>query len=473
MDGFSLEVLRRLPLAQSVLSIFAYVLSEPFLDTLFESHRQRCYEGVLTFAMLCHLVRDALLVHEGYGLPSFQRAAANGELPVLAGSVYPKLARMEVGVSKALLRESSMKMIGLFDHPDSPLPKSLHGHQVIAFDGHSIKGVRRQLKALRPLRGKLLGGKLLVGQDVGAGIALAMNADEDADRNDAPLVPDVVKQIRGMFPQSVKLWMGDRQFCDLNLFELLTENGEHFLIRMNRTLGFVPDPSRPAQNGVDANGRSNVQEWGWVGGAKHKKRRYVRKITLLRPELKNDDVILLTDLLDETLYPAPDLLETYLLRWGIEQMFQKVTEVFSLKQLIGCTPKANIFQGAFCFVIYNAIQVVRSYVARAGNVKTEDVSTGKLFDDVKEELIAQSKLGSPDAVVEAMQDVKTQPQMKRMLKDLLGDQWEDRWHKTPCNPRYTRGRTERVKCGRSSVFKVLQEHRAKRPARSRGARQRR
>ncbi|HZK80928.1 MAG TPA: hypothetical protein VFC46_07670 [Humisphaera sp.] len=205
MDGFAMEVLRRLPLAQSVLSIFAYVLSEPFLDLIFAKHRKRCYEGILTFSRLVYLVRDALLIHEGHGLPSFQRAAESGELPVHERSVYPKLARVEVDVSKAFLRESSMKMFGLFDHPDSPVPKSVQGLEVIAFDGHSLKCVRRQLKALRPLRGKLLGGKLLVAQHVRTGIALAMDACEDADRNDAPLVPDVVKQVRGMFPQWSKL----------------------------------------------------------------------------------------------------------------------------------------------------------------------------------------------------------------------------------------------------------------------------
>ena len=472
MDGFALEVLRRLPLAQSVLSIFAYVLSEPFLDGLFEKHRGRCYEGVLSFSMLVHLVRDALLIHEGLGRPSFQRAAAAGELPVHERSVYPKLARVEVEVSKALLRESALKMIGLHEGHDSPVPLSLQGFEVIAFDGKSIKCVRRQLKELRPLRGRLVGGKLLVAQQVGTGLALAMDACEDADRNDVPLVPDLVRQVRGMFPpQCPKLWMGDRQFCDLNLFGLLTEGGEHFLIRMNRTLGFTADPSRPAQKGVDARGRSYVQEWGWVGGVKDKRRRRVRKITLFRTDTKDDDVILLTDLPDETLYPAEDLLDAYLLRWGIEQMFQKVSEVFSLRQLIGCTPRANIFQGAFCFVVYNAIQVMRSHVAKAGKVATEEVSTAKLFDDVREELIAQSKLGSPRTMVDAMHEVKTQPQMKRLLSDLLGDQWEARWKKTPGNPRKTRGRTKHVKCGRSSVFKVLQEHRAKRKSNRVGRRQ--
>jgi hypothetical protein len=464
MDGFEMEVLRRLPLGQSCLSIFAYVMNEPFLDKLFEEHRGRCYEDVLTFPALVDLIRDALLIHEGYGLPSFQRAADAGELPVHPRSVYPKLSRIPLELSTAMLRESSLKISGLVDHPDAPIPASLSLFQLVAFDGKTLKRVRRQLKLLRPLRGALLGGKLVVAQDVRNGLALAMDASEDAERNDVPLVPKVVQQVRQMFPLLIKLWMGDRQFCDLNLMRLLTENADHFLIRMNRTLGFVPDARRPAQHGVDASGRKYTQEWGWVGGVKDKRRRYVRRITLFRPEEK-DDVILLTDLLDETVYPAQDLLDTYLLRWGIEKMFQKVTEVFDLRQLIGCTPKANIFQASFCFVIYNMIQLIRGYVAQAGGVTTEEVSTAKLFDDVQEELVAQSKLGSPETVLEGMADVKTPKEMKRHLKDLLAGQWVDRWLKTPSNPRKTRGRTQRVKSGRTSVFKVLEQHRAKRPAR--------
>jgi hypothetical protein len=503
MDGFEQEVLRRLPLAQSSLSILAYVLNEPLLDAIFAAHRGRGYEGLLTFPTLVYLVRDALLIHEGHGLPSFQRAAAAGELPVLTGSVYPKLARMEMAVSKALLRESGQKMLGLIaadaadaaaaaatatatagpvqDATPAAVPASLAAFQVIAFDGKTIKRVRRQLKALRPLRGALLGGKLLVAQDVRNGLALAMGCCEDAERNDVPLVPDVVQQVRGTCPSSSsKLWMGDRQFCDLNLMGLLDGDGdgdgdgeEHFLIRMNRTLGFTPDPGRPAQPGIDARGRRYTADWGWVGGTKDKRRRYVRRITLRRPDADDDDLILLSDLLDERRYPAADLLDTYRLRWGIEQMFQQVTEVFALRQLIGCTPRANIFQAAFCFVIYNAIQVMRGYVARAGQVRADEVSTAKLFDDVRAELIAHGKLGAPEAVSPMVQPANTAAEMRGLLSDLLADQWVDRWRKTPGNPRRTRGRTQHVTSGRTSVFKALEKHRAKRLATRAPSRQRR
>jgi hypothetical protein len=474
MDGFDKEVLRRVPLAHATLSLFAYALNDPFLDEVFQKYRRRGYEAILKFPELVRLIGDALLIHHGHGLPSFRQAAEKGQLPVLIGSVYPKLARIETAVSQALLRESSMKMCGLFDYPDSPVPPSVAVFQVITLDGKTIKNVRRQLKHLRPLRGKLLGGKLCVAQDLHTGIALAMEAREDAEVNEVRLAPQLVGQIRGMDALSrPKFWMGDRQYCDLNLMRLFTEGRDHFLIRMNKTLGFTPDPQRPAKSGIDARNRPFTEEWGWVGSVKNKRRRYVRKIKLSRPKAEKGDIILLTDLLDETTYPARDLLDTYLLRWGIEKMFQLITQVFCLRQLIGCTPRANIFQAAFCLVIYNAIVVTRSYVAQAGKVKPEEVSTANLFKDVHEELIAQTKLGSPRAVIQMMKPVKTQVRMRRLLRDLLASRWRSSWRKTPSNPRKTRGRTQRVKSGRTNVFKELQKHRLNHAARPMTSRQRR
>src|SRR5580693_7591922 len=236
MDGFYTEVLRRVPLAHATLALFSYALSEPFLDEVFERNRRRGYDRLLKFPAFVQLIGDALLMHEGYGLPSFRRAAQNGRLPVLIGSVYPKLARIEPAVSLAFLRESSLKMCGLFDHPDSPVPPNLAHLQVVTLDGKTIKNVRRQLKPLRPLRGKLLGGKRCVAQDLHTGMALAMSACEDGEANEVRLVPQVLEQVRAMDKLAKpKLWMGDRQYCDLNLMRRFTEGRDHFLIRMNKT----------------------------------------------------------------------------------------------------------------------------------------------------------------------------------------------------------------------------------------------
>ena len=57
----------------------------------------------------------------------------------------------------------------------------------------------------------------------------------------------------------------------------------------------------------------------------------MRRITVYRDGQEPLEII--TDLLDADRYPANDLLELYRQRWGIEQVFQKVSEVFHLTNL--------------------------------------------------------------------------------------------------------------------------------------------
>jgi hypothetical protein len=83
------------------------------------------------------------------------------------------------------------------------------------------------------------------------------------------------------------------------------------------------------------------QDWGWLGCEQAKHRRFVRRITLVRPG--EETIILVTDLLDAAQYPAHDLLALYLARWSIERVFQQITEVFHLQTLIGATPQGAVF----------------------------------------------------------------------------------------------------------------------------------
>jgi hypothetical protein len=485
---FQRELLARLPLADSVLSLLGHLWSPSFLDGLFDAHRGRCYEQDLTFPRLVELVRDALLVHRGSGRASFEAADARGELPVLAGSVYQKLARLPVAVSQALLRETACRLPDLLpgaggggggggDANDPPLPASLAGLEVVALDGKVLKHVHRRLRPLRPLQGRLLGGRVLVALAVRPGLALAMEGCEDAERNDCPLVPGAVAQVREQVAARGVLFMADRQMCDLGLMALFAQrHGDHFLVRHNRTLSFEPDPARPPQRGTDARGRAFVQEWGWAGAAAQRsRRRYVRRITLARDGAAGEeDVALLTDLLDERAYPAADLLEAYRRRWGIEQVFQQVTEVFNLRHLIGTRPLALIFQAAFCLVLYNLTQVVRHYVAGAGGrAAAGSVSARKLFEDVTAEMTAWAKLGEAPVLTAHVRDLglllpaggggdpAAAAAMRRHLRERLGNLWRPRWAKSRSRGPRPAGqrRTVRVKGGRSSVWKILQEHR--------------
>jgi hypothetical protein len=466
MDGFQGELLRRLPLAQAVLRVFGYALDSAMLQDVFQSHRGQCYEDLLRFEQLVYLIRDALTVHHGSGHQAFSEAQAEGRLPVAEQNVYGKLSRLPLSVSMALLAEGAERLREILPSGRSAvvLSKSLGAFRVIVFDGKKIKNAAKRLKPLRGLPGTLLGGKLLVALDLSSGLAMAMNADPDGERNDVPLVPGLVEQVRRLESSPI-LWIADRQFGNLKVPTMLcVREGDHFLVRCTKTLTLESDPRRPTQSGVDTAGQKYVEEWGWVG-LDRKRRLYVRRITLFRPE--EEPIIVITDLLDENAWPALDLLAAYRQRWGIERVFQQVTEVFNLQTLIGSSPQAMIFQSAMCFLLYDMIQVVRAYVAEDGDRPSEQVSSEKLFWDVQAQLSTWKNLGDPQVAVRTLAFAEgalaaTPKAMAGWLKRTLRGSWREKYIKAPPKRKKLPGSTpSRAKVprghgGHSSTWRVLQ-----------------
>ena len=466
MDGFQEELLHRLPLAQAVLRVFGYALDSAMLQGIFQAHRGPCYEDLLRFDQLVCLIRDALTIHRGSGHRAFSEAQAQGRLPVAEQNVYGKLSRIPLSVSMGLLAEGTERLGGILpsSHSAIVLSKSLGAFRVIVFDGKKIKNAAKRMKSLRGLPGTLLGGKLLVALDLSSGLAMAMNADPDGERNDVPLVPGLVEQVRQRVATPI-LWIADRQFGNLKIPALLcVREGDHFWVRCTKTLTLEKDGQRLVQRGVDADGQKYVEEWGWVG-VDRKRRLYVRRITLLRP--KEEAIIVITDLLDEHLWPALDLLAAYRQRWGIERVFQQVTEVFNLQTLIGSSPQAMIFQSAMCFLLYNMIQVVRAYVAADGDQLPERVSSEKLFWDVQEQLSTWKNLGDPRVAVEALAfregaRAAAPTPMAGWLKRTLRGTWREKYIKAPPKRKKPpgvappRARVPRGHGGHSSTWRILQ-----------------
>lgn len=451
MDAFQMELVQRLPLAQAVLGLFDYSIDESFLNRVFQEHRGRCYEDVLRFPTLVGVVRDSLLIHEGSGRKGIDAGRKNGQVEVDQSSVYRKLANLPEAISQAMLREGTARLEQLTAVPARTLPPCVAGMKVVAFDGKKIKKVAKRLKvARRYTSGSLLGGKLLVALGLDSDLALAMSSTPEGEANDVPLVPDLVRQVRERIGSCI-LWLADRQFTDLSLFELLGQRQDHFAIRCSRSIGFEPDARRGELEQTDAEGRRVLVQWGFLGGKQQKLRRYVRRITLFRPG--EDDVIVVTDLLEEQEHPSLELLDLYRLRWSIEACFQQVTEVFGLEKLIGSTPRAVIFQSAFCLLLYNLVQIIRSYAAVAGARPMQQVSAENVFYDAKQELICWAKLG------DASQPLLTVPRdaaaIRRWLGALLADCWQEGWIK--CSDKKPRKKKSKrtLPGGHGSLWKLM------------------
>jgi hypothetical protein len=456
MEVPSQQTLARLPLAESVLWLWAWIMREERMNTLWQTYRGRCYEKSLSFPVMLQLVADATLRFDGSGRRSFDHAIQEDVLECSVQAAYRKLGRLPIPLSQGLLRQGTADLREVFpQRKQRQLPASLAAFHLIILDGKTVKHVVKRLKPLRSVAGGLVGGRALVAQEWNTEMAIAMEAHPDGDINEVRLVEPLVAQVRALI-SGPRLWMADRGFCDLRQPAHFTaDEADHFLVRYHPKVKFHVDPTRAARHGKDEEGRSYVEDWGWLGGERDPRRRYVRRIHMPLSDDPKDDLILITDLLDADAYPAWDLLHVYGERWGIEHMFQDVTEVFGLKHLIGGTPQACLFQLAFCLLLYNMIGVVRAYVAQGQERPIDEVSEEKLFEDIECQLIAWHVMIDMPMTLAYFEEVPTAVPLRARLKKLLSPTWEERWEKTPHQPHH--GTTQRKHTrGHHSTYRIIQ-----------------
>jgi hypothetical protein len=289
-------------------------------------------------------------------------------------------------LSRALLSQCTQRLLPLMPGEATTLPRCFDDYLVVIADGKAIKKVAKRLAPTRGYIGKLLGAKALVAMDLRSGMAIAMNDTLDGMANEVPLVPGLMPQLHEAAGTRPILSVWDRQFDDPATMRLMSSRpGDAFVVRMkHKNMRFAAESVVQTQDGQ---GRKVLDEIGLLGTGKNAMR--VRRITLSRDAAAGeDDVVLLSNLMDRERFGFADLLELYKKRWGIEQLFQQITETFSLSHLIGCSPRAVLLQLAFCLLLYNVMQLVKAYVAEDGKVEPAMVSMHYLFDDVRTELKA-------------------------------------------------------------------------------------
>jgi hypothetical protein len=469
---FAAEVLARLPLAEAFYTAWAHVAPDAVLEELFAQHRGRCYTDTLTFPEIVVALANALTRYHGSANRSIEKALEGGQLSVQARAVYGKLSRLPLPLAEALLSGLTARLRPLFPQGlfRNDVPPSLRGLHLVVLDGKKIKRAAKRLLALRGRPGKLFGGKLLVAYSPADGLAVALAADADGEANDVRLLPRALELARAAVGPN-RLWIADRQFCDLDQPGRFSARGDHFLVRFSKRCTFAADPQRPAVQGLDDKGQALVQEWGWLGAASDPRRRYVRRITLQRG--KDEAVILVTDLLDEALYPAAELLLAYLMRWQIETVFQQITEVFELRHLIGCTPQATVFQATLCLVIYNVLQLLRGYATLAARqaeaeaarrVEADDVSSEKVFLDLHEELISLHTTLAEAEVLGCLPAAPPVEEARRLLAERVSRAFSPLWWKAKNKKPRSAKPKARQSGAHTSVHKALLE--------ARGAKQR-
>lgn len=454
MDGTTRTLLARMPLAQALLSLWHWVTDETFLEELYQQHRGRSYQRVLTFSTLVHLIADALLEHGGSANQCFERADEVEALPSSIQAAYGKLRRIPVGLSQGFLASASDRLRAIYPKSiGTAVPHSVRGFETLIVDGKTVKHLAKRLKALRSLNAGVLGGKALVVLSYRSGLALAMRAHLDGHTNEVRFIPDLLPKVRQRVA-GPRLWLADRAFSYPEQLAHFAESEDKFVIRQRGDISFHPDPGRSSPPARDATGRTIHQEWGWLGRPKSKHRYYVRRLTL--PLSDQESLILVTNLLNADTFPAADLCQLYRCRWRIEHVFQLITEVFALNHLIGSSPSASIFQLGFCLLLYNMIVVLRAYLAQAVSREPQTISTEKLFVDVHRQMVAWAVL---IGAVPTISDWEAQPGLPEALsahlRHLLKSVWTRRWAKSPPKKRVLPKQIIHSKHTHVSAYRVL------------------
>jgi hypothetical protein len=267
---------------------------------------------------------------------------------------------------------------------------------------------------LRGLQAGILGARASVALDLRTGMAVGLIGHLDGEAGEAELTAQLLAEMAAA--AGGKPWVAvlDRLYCNLKFPRRVLDAGGHFLIRYCSNTAFVPDPARPLQEHCDARGRRIVQEWGRLGKTEGSRALVMRRVTLYLDSGKAISVV--TDLLDDAAYPAEGLLETFHQRWGIETVFHQITDVFSLKHLIGSSPQAVLFQLAFCLLLYNALQVLRAYLASHRGCAAKAISNEKLFYDLKRQMVSVNELVEERRLLEMLGAVPTAAELRDHLR---------------------------------------------------------
>ena len=460
-NGFSAAVLETLPLADAVWRVLHFTRDDPWLDDLWTRHRGRCSEQDLKFRTLARLIADALLEHGGRGHQAFERAQEGERLPVSITSAYAKLGNRPLPLSEALLEQGTQRIHAVLPEVPAvdPLPDCWAEHELFGADGKVIKHVKRLLKPLRGVHAGILGMRASVGVNLRTGLAVALVGHLDGEAGEGALTEALVPKLAAAAgPGRPWVVVRDRLYCNLSFPQTVLKAGGHFLIRYGGQTTFVPDAARPRQESHDTRGRRIVQEWGWLGKAQKTPRLYVRRVPLELPDGKSVGVV--TNLLDETKHSAEEILRTYEKRWGIETVFHQITDVFSLRHLIGTQPRAVLFQLSFCLLLYNTLQVVRAHLAWHQGCAAETISNEKRFYDVKRQLVAVNELVAVEPWLGMLGTVPTAAELRERLREGMREAWSDRWWKAPSSRRGGHQKAKaRVPGNHTSTYRVLQQAR--------------
>jgi hypothetical protein len=365
------------PVTVMVRATLDNVLSRDRLDDLFDGAAVRQRTGELLFSTVADLMGSVVCrirpsVHAAYQA----RAESVG---VSVRAVYDKLKRVEPGVSRALVRETSERMGAIIRQTGGVQADLLAGYRVLIVDGNHLPATEKRLKEVRTKNVAPLPGHALVVLDPALMLAVDVFPCTDGHASERTLLPELLQTL-----QPKDLLLADRNFCTSNfLWDISVERQSFFLIRQHGSSlkhELVGAPKKVGRLATGVVYEQPLRLFGREGDTL-----MFRRITLqLDKPTENGDtsIHLVTNLPSEV--DALQAAELYRRRWTVEGAFQQIEATLNSEIDTLAYPQAALFGFCLALVAYNALTVVRAALCGVHGVDKieQEVSNYYLADEV-------------------------------------------------------------------------------------------
>jgi IS4 transposase len=365
------------PVTVMLRGILEYALPPQRIDELFREHARSQYEDELLFSTTV-----AVLMLPVAGMRKSVNAAYQAlkdKIEVSVTSLYNKLQGTELQVSRALVRETAMRLEPVIRALKATLPPPLPGLRLKIIDGNHLSGTEHRLTETRTLHSQPLPGQALVVLEPEWMLATDVFPCEDAYSQERSLLDDVLETV-----QPHDCWLADRNFCTTTFCFGIARRQAYFVIRQHGSTLY----------GKQFMGRRRLVGRCDTGVVSERKLRIVepttgeemtlRRITveLDQPTSDGDTEIHILTNLPVRRASALKVADVYRRRWTIENAFQEIGQALRSELNTLCYPKAALLCFCVGLLLYNTLSALKAALRSVYGEAAQNLSGYYLSEEI-------------------------------------------------------------------------------------------
>lgn len=364
------------PVCVMVRGTLEHALPEKCVNDLFEETAESQYTRDLLFSQIVSVMGDVVgQVHPSVGA-AYQRRRE--QFRVSCRSVYNKINKVEVRVSRELVVRTAERLVAVSDELGACRRSPLPGFEVRILDGNHLPASEHRLQELRTIAAGPLPGQALVVLDPQRMLIRDVFPWEDAHTQERAVLMQLVQHL-----QPGIVWIADRNFCtSLFLWEL--DLGQaFFIVRQHATN--VPCKPIGARRRVSRSDTGTVYEQTVQTTDACGRVLTMRRITIQLDQPTSDgdtEIHMLTNLPKRV--TATKIAEAYRKRWTIERVFLDLATALKSELRSLGYPPAALFGFCVALVAFNILSVARTALSAVHGSETIDreVSTYYLAEEI-------------------------------------------------------------------------------------------